>query len=166
MSPVARRAVAWSVTALAAVAMPCAAQEVGFQEAAYDWTLRGVDGDTFRLADYRGRPLVLNVWATRCAPCVAELPGLERLATSLQGTGVEVLAVSPESLSRVLPFLDVHGLALPAAVEDQRIPAAFGLRALPTTYVLDAEGRIVLVRRGAADWDQEPVRRFLLSLIP
>lgn len=131
----------------------------------YDWALRDMDGGTFLLERYRGRPLVLNVWATWCAPCVAELASLERLAESLSGVGVEVLVVSPEPAARVRSFLRRHGYRLPAAVEDQRMPASFGLRALPTTYVIAADGRIVLSHRGAADWDRPEVRRLIRRLV-
>lgn len=131
-------------------------------EAEYDWALRDLNGERFLLERYRGQPLVLNVWATWCAPCVAELASLERLAGSLEGTGIQLLIVSPEPAERVRAFLRRHGYRLPAAVEDQRMPAAFELRALPTTYVLDASGRIVLRHRGAAEWDRPEVRRFLL----
>ena len=141
-----------------------AAQSVEGARAELDWTLRGLDGETFELERYLGRPLVLNMWATWCTPCVAELGSLDRLAESLVGSGVEFLIVSPESADRVRSFLRRHSYALPAAVEDQRMPASFGLRALPTTYVLDREGRVVLAYRGAADWDRDAVRRFLIAL--
>lgn len=133
-------------------------------EADYDWSLRDLEDEVFSLERYRGTPLVLNMWATWCAPCVAELASLERLAASLEGEGVELLIVSPEPVARVRSFLRRHGYRLPAAVEDQRMPGAFGLRALPTTYILDGRGRIVVAHRGAADWDQDAVRRLLLRL--
>lgn len=153
---------------LAVAQAPVTAESSGgadYGEADFDWSLRGLDGHTFRLDRYRGRPLVLNIWATWCAPCVAELSSLERLAESLTGTGIELLAVSPEPAARVRSFLRRYGYALPVAVEDQRMPESFGLRALPTTYVLDGRGRIVLVHRGAAEWDRLEVRTFLLGLL-
>lgn len=130
----------------------------------YEWSLRELDGGTFRLERYRGKPLVLNVWATWCAPCVAELASLERLADSVEGQGVQFLIVSPEPAGRVRSFLRRHGYRIPAAVEDQRMPESFRLRALPTTYVLDRSGRIVLAHRGAADWDTDELRRLLRAL--
>lgn len=158
-------AMAAAVGIAALTAAPAASgQDVPVREADYEWVLRDLDGEVFPLERYRGRPLVLNVWATWCAPCVAELASLERLATSMEGSGIEFLIVSPEPVARVGSFLRRYGYTIPAAVEDQRMPASFELRALPTTYVLDASGRIVLQHRGAAEWDRPEVRRFLRRL--
>ncbi len=141
-----------------------AAQAPDPARADYDWALHDLAGRELMLEEFRGRPVVLNVWATWCAPCVAELASLDRLARSLAGSDVIVLAVSPESRSTVRSFLRRYDYRLAVAVEDQRMPASFGLRALPTTYILDRDGRIVFEHRGAADWDRDVVRRFLLHL--
>ncbi|MDX1674739.1 MAG: TlpA disulfide reductase family protein [Longimicrobiales bacterium] len=137
---------------------------VAVASADYTWTLLDLDGAPFRLDRYRGRVLVLNVWATWCAPCVRELASLERLAGSLADTDVAFLLVSPERPATVRRFLGRYGYELPAAVEDQRMPASFGLEAVPTTYVIDPGGRVVLVHRGAARWDTPAVRAFLRHL--
>lgn len=130
----------------------------------YDWTLRKLDGERLRLDAYRGRVLFINMWASWCTPCVAEMGSIARLRESLRGTGVEFLLVSPEEPEPVERFLRRYGYDLPVLLEAEEMPAAFGLRALPTTYVVDRSGNIVLKQRGAADWDSDAVRGFLQAL--
>lgn len=130
----------------------------------YAWTLRTPGGEAVSLERYRGRPLFLNLWATWCAPCVAELASIERLAARPEAQGVVFLLVSPEAPEVVERFRRRLGLTLPVLVEGTRMPAAWRLRALPTTWIVSEGGRIVLRHRGAADWDRPDVARLLRAL--
>ncbi len=132
----------------------------------YTWRIRplGTGSESFALERLRGRVLFINLWATWCAPCVAELASIAALRDSLRTDDIVFLIVSPEEPARVEAFLRRHRYDLPAYVEARAMPAAFGLEALPTTFVVDRLGRIVLRHRGAADWDRAPVREFLRYL--
>lgn len=130
----------------------------------YDWTLRTLDGERVRLEAYRGRVLFINVWASWCLPCVAEMGSIQRLRDSLRHSEVEFLLVSPEAPEPVERFLRRYAYDLPVFLEVGEMPEAFGLRALPTTFVVDRSGDIVLKHRGATDWDQDAVRAFLHAL--
>lgn len=149
---------------------PAPAHESGDLEvlglADYAWRLRPLDpaAAPFTLERLRGRVLFINVWATWCLPCVAELASIAALRDSLRASDVAFLIVSPEEPARVTAFLRRHRYDLPAYVEEHPMPAAYGLEALPTTFIVDRLGRIVLRHRGAADWDAAPVRRFLRHL--
>ncbi|MBT8335134.1 MAG: TlpA family protein disulfide reductase [Gemmatimonadetes bacterium] len=127
------------------------------------WTLRTLDGDTFTLGELRGRPIFVNLWATWCPPCVAELGSIERLAENI-GPSVSFVLASPEDPRVVREFVRRHGLAVSPVVEETLAPEAFGASALPHTVILDAEGRLVLRHRGAADWDTAEVRALLEAL--
>lgn len=154
----------------AALALLLAARVAGGQEeplphAAFRWAVRPVGGEEVRLERFRGEVLFINLWASWCRPCVAELRSIERLRESLEGVeGVRFVMVSPEGERSVLRFLGRHPYRLPFYTEAQRMPPAFGLRALPTTFVIDRRGRLVLVHRGAADWDTDRVRELLVGL--
>ena len=132
--------------------------------AEYDWALRTLNGDPVRLDAYEGEVLFLNMWASWCGPCVREMAGIQALMGSLAGEDVTFLLVTPEGPEPVRTFLRRYGYELPILLEAQEMPEAFRLRALPTTFVVDRRGRIVLRHRGATDWDSDEVRAFLRYL--
>jgi thiol-disulfide isomerase/thioredoxin len=111
-----------------------------------------LDGAAVLLSAFRGKPLVLNFWATWCAPCVAELPDLDRLAAS----GVMVVAASTDhgGAAVVKPFLEKHGISHARVVLDVGSVSthAAGVVGFPTTLVLDAQGRLRGRLEGPADW--------------
>ena len=77
---------------------------------------------------------------------------------------MQFLLVSPERAAPVERFLKRYGRELPVFLEYERIPLSFGLEAVPTTYIIDGDGTILLAHRGAADWDTAAARDFLLAL--
>lgn len=157
------RALPVLVLGLAAVALagPAGAQDLA---GSGGWRLETLDGQRVTWAELADGPVVLNAWATWCLPCVAELRSLEALAASPEARGVRFVLVSPEDGPTVATWVARRGYRLPFYVEGSRIPDAFGLRALPTTWIVDGDGRVVLKRRGAADWDRAEVRALLASL--
>ncbi len=129
---------------------------------------RDAGGKDLSLADFRGRLLVLNYWATWCAPCVEEMPALDRLHAALAPEGIEVAAISVDrgGLRQVAPFFEVHGLKhLPVYLDPSGASMrAFAVRGLPTTIVIDRQGRDAGRLEGAAHWDSEPAKRLLRAL--
>jgi len=122
-----------------------------------DWRIRAVDGEPMRLGAFAGRPVVVNFWATWCAPCVRELSSFERLVTALSGTDIAFVFVTAENDERVRRFARRNRLNLPFYVEMQDAPSSLGVRALPTTIVIDRNGRIILHHRGALAWDDPAI---------
>jgi len=110
-----------------------------------------------RLSDYAGRVLVVNFWATWCAPCVREMPELDSLQAELGGADFEVLVVSNDrgGLRQVEPFYAEHELRRLGVWLDPRseLARALDLRGLPTTFVIDRSGTIRGRAEGAAPWD-------------
>lgn len=147
--------------------LPSALRGDGFPAADYGWRLKELDGTPTSLGEFRGQVLFINMWATWCAPCVQELAGIEALmeALSEEAEGPSFLLVSPEEPEVVERFLRARGYDLPVYLEVQEMPGAFGLEALPTTWIVDRGGRIVLKHRGAAEWNQPEVKDFLLGLL-
>lgn len=132
----------------------------------YDWSVRTADGVERPMRDLRGEVLVVNVWATWCAPCVAELGSFERLGRALDNLDADVrlVFVSPEDPETVAAFAERHGFELDLVTEARRIPSSLGELVLPTTFVVDRRGRIVLRHRGASEWAQPGVVAFLRAL--
>ena len=109
------------------------------------------------LAEFRGRVLLVNFWATWCPPCVYEMPSLDRLQGELESEGLTVVAVSVDSegLDIAAAFLrDLAVTNLETYIDPlNKLSRAFGVGALPTSYVVDAEGRIRGMLRSPAEWD-------------
>ena len=113
------------------------------------------------VADFRGRALLLNLWATWCAPCRAEMPALDRLQAKAGDKGFEVVAVNVDTarLERRGPFLDGIGVKSLARYADPSGDAFETLRkngkalGLPVTMLIDREGCEIGVVAGAANWD-------------
>jgi len=126
-------------------------------------------GERLRLADLRGRPVLLNIWATWCAPCVAEMPALENLAAERAGTPLAIMAVSVDRRgeSAVAPFLAQHGLEkLPIYLDPKGdVAHAFGIDAIPATILIDREGREVGRLLGAVQWDGGAARELIDRLL-
>ena len=118
------------------------------------WTL--ADGTERRLAEYRGQGVVLNLWATWCVPCVAEMPSLDALAKALEGTAVVVLPLSSDQggAAAVERFYTRTGVQNLPVLLDRRAAAArlAGVNGIPTTLLIDAAGRERGRLEGAADW--------------
>jgi thiol-disulfide isomerase/thioredoxin len=113
-----------------------------------------MDGGRVALSSFRGKPLVLNFWATWCGPCVLELPDLDRLAAG----GVQVVAVSADhgGAGVVKPFLVKHDVSHAEVVLDAGGEArqAAGVVGFPTTLIIDAQGRLRGRLEGPADWSK------------
>ena len=105
------------------------------------------------LADYRGKVVVLNFWASWCKPCTEELPLLERTQRSLAGRGALVLGANYQDLSdSALGFVRRFKLTYPSLRDrDGRFADRYGSRAFPETFVIDRRGRIAATRRGPVD---------------
>ena len=113
-------------------------------------------GASRTLADYRGKVVLLNFWATWCPPCQREMPSLERLRTKMAGRPLEIVAISSaETPGEVNAYLSKMKLGFPVLLDtDSSNTRRWKVFALPTTFVLDAKGRVRHVLTGPAEWDE------------
>ncbi len=115
------------------------------------------------LADFRGHPVLLNLWATWCVPCVKEMPTLDAVATSLDGK-VQVVAVSQdlEGAAKVDPFFQKAGFRRLQPYLDKQAALSTGLGLnLPTTILYDSEGKEVWRMLGGMDWTGQTARELI-----
>jgi len=129
------------------------------------FTFTDQDGKALSLADFKGKVVVLDVWATWCTPCRAEFPRFDRLQAALGEKGLAVVPVSVDLGGRkpVDKFYDDLGVkALSKYLDPSNESAkALGLRGLPTTLIIDREGREIARIEGEAPWDSsETIARF------
>jgi thiol-disulfide isomerase/thioredoxin len=112
-------------------------------------------GETVTLAAFRGKVVLVNLWATWCAPCIQEMPSLARLQAKLGDLAVVAVSEDRRGADVVDPFLAKIALAGLAIYLDPKNDLGHGFRVdgLPTSYLIDRDGRIVAMLEGAADWD-------------
>jgi len=122
------------------------------------------DGSTRTLADYAGRGVLLNFWATWCAPCVREMPELDRLNAKLKGDGIDVLTVSQDraGFKVIDKFFDANKLRNLERLHDPggKLARGFKLRGLPTTIFINAKGLEVGRIAGIAEYDTPVMQAF------
>jgi thiol-disulfide isomerase/thioredoxin len=125
-------------------------------------------GQTVELSDLRGKLVLVNLWATWCEPCLREMPSLERLQSRL-GERIAVLAVSEDrgGNKTVEPFIAKLGLKSVKIYIDPKseVGHAFGARGLPTSFLIDREGKVLGRVEGAAEWDSPKILGVLEPLL-
>lgn len=128
----------------------------------------GPDGAEMTVADFKGKLVVMNFWATWCAPCREEMPSIDRLAGELAGDDIAVVAVSTDrgDVSRITDFFDeiaIQNLEIHRDKESAlaREAGAFGL---PMTIIIDRDGREIARLLGGAEWDSAEAKAIVRKL--
>lgn len=134
------------------------------RRADYRWTLAGLDGRPVELGRYRGKALFLNVWATWCPPCVAEMPSIDGLAANPRLKDVAFVCVAADDAESVRRFVERRKLKVPVLVAADPPPEPFDSEAIPATFIIAPDGTIVAEEVGASRWDDPSVVDLLESL--
>ena len=130
----------------------------------YSMELADLSGEPVDCSQFSGKVLILNFWATWCAPCVAEMPSLQGLLEKTADLDVHLALVTPESSEAVQKFVEKHRTDLPIYLIAGKTPDCFKSRAIPATFVLDRFGTIAMRHFGAAKWDDDGVVTFVRGL--
>jgi peroxiredoxin len=133
-----------------------------------DFSLSALDGRPVQLREFRGRLVLLNFWATWCAPCLQEMPSMERLYQTFKPTDFALLAVSMDRQGEEMarPFAEHLKLTFPVLLDKtSEVGNRYGVRGLPTTYLIDPDGRIIGAAIGAREWYRTEAKAFIASLL-
>jgi peroxiredoxin len=132
------------------------------------FSLRDLDGAPHRLADYRGKVVLINFWATWCGPCRDEMPSIQDLRSQLKGKPFAVLAINlDEPESRVRKFLARWKVDLPVLLDPERTVARqWNARILPATFIVGPDGRIRYSSVGELNWANDIVVSRISELLP
>lgn len=127
---------------------------------------RTLDGRAWNLADFRGRTVIVNFWATWCVPCVVEMPSLSRLRERVAPAGIEVVTVNfQENIARIEAFQKQYNVTLPVVRDhDGTLRRAWQVNVFPTSFVIGPDQRIALRAVGEVDWDDTQVESRLRAL--
>ncbi|MEM1104315.1 MAG: TlpA disulfide reductase family protein [Pseudomonadota bacterium] len=131
----------------------------------------GAEGEDVTIADFRGEAVLLNLWATWCAPCIEEMPALQALQEDLSGESFRIAAVSVdrEGARKVTPFVDQLGVENLSIYFDPTMAFARSLKVqagIPVTILFDPRGREVGRVTGIADWDTPEAKTLIASVLP
>lgn len=132
-----------------------------------DFALRLLDGRMVALSDFRGKPVLLNFWTTWCPACRVEMPYLESVFQREKEQGLTILAVDIEEIrDTVVQFTRQYGLSFPVALDTSGdVARQYRVSTLPTTFLIDKEGTIRLVKIGAFSDEAEILER-LKAIMP
>jgi len=133
-----------------------------------EFVLPDLSGAPVRLSDHEGKVILLNFWATWCPPCRAEMPSMETLYQAYRNQGLLILAISGDRTGRsvVKSFVQDRGVTFPILLDpDGEVFAQYGVRGLPTSYLLDRRRRVFSADVGARDWSGKVARQIVERLL-
>jgi thiol-disulfide isomerase/thioredoxin len=135
---------------------------------AIDFSLNDLSGKEKTLSSYSGNVVFLNFWATWCGPCRAEIPSMEQLYGELREEGFVILAVnSQEHSEQVSTFVEETEMSFPVLLDSTgKVGATYGVRAIPTTYIIDAVGVVRGRMVGSRSWYSPQIVSLVKELLP
>ncbi len=130
----------------------------------YDWQLVDVTGNEFNFENTKGKVVLVNFWATWCPPCVAEMPSFQGLYDDYNDKVVFML-VAQDKVEKVSAFIAKKEYTLPVYYSKTEAPSVLSSKTIPTTYVINKEGKIIIAKTGVADWNSDKTRKMLDQLL-
>jgi peroxiredoxin len=140
--------------ALVSVLPTTMSAQLNIGDAAPSWTLQDLSGKTVQLSDFKGKVVILNFWATWCTPCREEIPSFIALQSKYSENGLVIVGVSMDQggPAIVKAFADTQMINYPIVLGDPLIAASYGgIMILPTTFVIDRDGKITNIQEGFDD---------------
>lgn len=131
-----------------------------------DFSLKNLDGEVQSLSDFRGQVVIVNFWATWCPPCRAEMPSMQRAWNKIKDDGVVMLAVHVGgNEDKVWSFVAEYALDFPVLIDpDSKVADAWPMEGLPSSFVVDPQGRIVYRAIGGREWDDPEILKIVYDL--
>ena len=135
-------------------------------DAAPDFILTDLEGQTHQLSDYKGQGIFLNFWGTWCKPCEKEMPYIENQYNKFKEKGVQTIAVNVgESKFQVENFVDEYNMSFPVVIDKQKdVQNAYTVGPLPTTLLIDPEGKIIKIITG--EMTEEDIESYMTMIQP
>lgn len=130
----------------------------------FQYEVQNLNGEPKNIAIGQGKVAFISYWATWCPPCIAELPGIQALYNDY-GDKVNFVLLTQENTQKVQRFISKKEYDLPIYIPKMQAPDILQEKSIPTNFVIDAQGVIVIKETGAADWNSKKVRELLDDLL-
>ncbi len=133
---------------------------------ASNFKLIDMDGKFHQLSDYKGRPVIVNFWATWCPPCREELPSMNRAWKKIKSEGIAMIAINVgEDEDTIFTFTGDYPIDFTILLDETgEVINQWPIKALPTTFVIDTNGRMVYRAIGGREWDSEELLNVVRAL--
>jgi thiol-disulfide isomerase/thioredoxin len=134
----------------------------------FNFTLRNAAGERVRFDQYKGKVVFLNLWATWCGPCRAEMPTIQSLYEKMDTTGIEFVILSIDRDAdepKIAKYISQYKYTFPVYRPSGVLTSQLDIPSIPTTFIIDKEGKVVAKEVGATNFDTAKFRKFLLSLL-
>jgi thiol-disulfide isomerase/thioredoxin len=133
----------------------------------YDFSVQDLEGKSLKISDLKGKVLFINVWATWCGPCRVEMPSIQNLYNSVDHDKIVFVMLAldqKDPINKVSSFLKEKAYTFPVYLPAGELPEELKVRSIPTTFIVNREGKIVMKETGAANYDTESFKKFIESL--
>jgi thiol-disulfide isomerase/thioredoxin len=120
-----------------------------------------------KFSDLKGKVIFLNIWATWCPPCIAEMPNIQKLYEKVGSEKIAfvMLSVDSDGMEKVKKFVERKSYTFPVYMPAGNLPREFSSNVIPTTFIISPEGKIVSRHEGMADYDTKEMRDFLTGML-
>jgi thiol-disulfide isomerase/thioredoxin len=133
----------------------------------YDFTIKDLAGNKFSFGQYKGRVVFVNLWATWCGPCRAEMAGIQKLYSSIASDSISFVMLSLDrdtDQEKVVKYVNTKGFTFPVYLPSGRLTEQLSVPSIPTTFVIGKDGRIVAKEVGTTNFNTDKFRKFLRQL--
>jgi len=128
------------------------------------WKIYDLSQHPVTLQTLNSKPVFVNIWATWCPPCIAEMPAIIELYKTY-GNKVNFVLASNENTEKITAFIKKNNYDKTPFYQYNHLPLEFKTESIPTTYILDSKGKVVLIKKGAARWNSDKIKRLLDGLL-
>lgn len=139
-------------------------ERLSVAEEDYHWKLETLSGNIINLTDYAGKTIFINLWATWCPPCIAEMPSIQKLYENFKDdSDVVFLIISNEKKETVKNFVIENNYTFPVMLARSKTPESFYSPSVPTTFLVSPNGEIVMKEVGSKKWHGEETVKLIQS---
>lgn len=133
--------------------------------APYNFSLKTINGDNVNFADFKGKTVFLNLWATWCPPCIAEMPDIHKLYQQVASDKIKFVMISlDKDPQKAIKFIKRKGYTFPVYTTTRALPQAYYSRSIPTTFVISPQGKIVVKHKGMASYNTTRFKQLLAQI--